>query len=100
MAVSKIENNINRERHMGATNNILSYNSEQNQFIAPSDGYICAQCWNFTTSSLSLWFNGGILEIKMTDNARQSFMVFAARGSKWHCTGSGSDRSASFIPTI
>ena len=99
MATSKIENNINRERQQGATIDILSYNSAQNTFIAPSDGYICVQCWAFDNSSLSLWFTKTVLEIKMTADAR-SFMVFAVRGSEWHCTGSGSGRSAVFRSMI
>lgn len=99
MAVSKIENNINRERQQGTWVSILSYNSAQNTFIAPSDGYICVQCWNFDNSSLSLWFNKTVLEIKMTADAK-SFIVFAVRGSVWHCTGSGSGRSATFYPMI
>ena len=100
MATSKIPNVIDRQRGRGATYSILSYDSSSNAFIAPHDGYIIVQVWNFDTSSLSLWYEGTLLEVRMTKQARQSFMVFVVKGSKWHCTGSGNDRSAVFVPTV
>ena len=98
MATSIINNVKYPVRTRGYGINILDYNSSSNTFVAPQDGYIVVQCWNFDTSSLSLWFESTILEIRMTKQARQSFMVFAVKGSQWHCTGSGNDRTAFFYP--
>ena len=96
MATSIINNVKYPVRTIGHETNIIGYNSSSNVFVAPQDGYILVQIWG-SNSSLSLWFNEFGLEIKLTDK-RQSFIVFAVRGSIWHVTGSGDGRSAYFYP--
>ena len=99
MASGKIENIQGKSYALGESVNILPYNSTTNLFTAPSDGYVLAQVWN-DNSTIDLWIGRNALSVPLRNNVVKAYSVYAKKGVQFWLGGSGSNRSAYFMPLV
>lgn len=81
----------------GYQTDITGYNSENNQFTCPYNGYILASVWDGDTQTV--WFNGKNISIEL-NSTNPTFMMYAAHGTKWWVNGNGNNRFVRFAALL